>query len=58
MRELEIQRLHRVVRAADKNTYKSQNAARVAIEELAHAHAQTVGVAPRVSTPPLVRWQP
>ena len=52
LREMEIQRLHQGVRAADKNGYESQNAARVATSELASAQAQTVVVAPLVAIPP------
>ena len=54
MREIEIQRLHRVVQAADKNAYESQNAARVAIAKLARAQPKPIGVAPRLATPPPV----
>ena len=48
-RELEIQRLRQVARAADKNADECQNAARLATAAIARAQAQPVGVAPRVS---------
>ena len=52
LREMEIQHLHRVLQQADRNALESQNAARLAAEELAPAQAQNVGALPRVATPP------
>ena len=52
MREAEIQRLLRVLQQADRNAYESQNAARVAAEELAPAQAFNVGSVPRAATLP------
>ena len=37
LREIEIQRLHRVLQQADRNGLESQNAPRLAAEELARA---------------------
>ena len=52
LREFEIQRLHRVLQQADRNAHESENAARVAVEELASAQAQSVGTLPSVARPP------
>ena len=52
LREMENQRLRRVLQQADRNAVKSQNAARLATEELSRAQAQNVGVPPRVAKPP------
>ena len=46
MREAEIQRLHRGVQQEDHNGYESQNAARVATEELARAQILNVLTVP------------
>ena len=50
-RELEIQRLRRAARAADRNAYESQNAAREATAESDRAEAQILGFATRVAPP-------
>ena len=52
LRGFEIERLHRIVQAADKNAYESQHRERVATVKLARAQAQPVGAASRVATPP------
>ena len=48
---MEIPRVRRAARAADRNASEFQNAARVATAALARAQAHKVGVAPRVATP-------
>ena len=52
LREIEIQRLHRCLQAADKNAYESQQREGVETVELARAQAQSVRVAHRGATPP------
>ena len=51
LREIEIQRLHIGLQAAEKNAYESQQIEREAAEELARAQVQSVIVARRVATP-------
>ena len=52
MREAEIERLRRVMQQMDQNALISQNAARMAEEELARAHALNATAMHRAMTPP------
>ena len=52
MREAEIERLRRVMQQVDQNALVSQNAAKLAEEGLARAHALNATAMRRATTPP------